>query len=59
MAHLVRHHVGPGEVAGGVQLLLHVLVEGEVEVDPVVGGAVEGANGRGGTAATAGVTAPE
>ena len=52
MAHLVGDHVGPGEVAGGAELAPHVLVEAEVEIDALVGRAVERTD-RGGRAAAA------
>ncbi len=58
VADLVGDHVGPGEVAGGAELALHVLVEAEVEVDALVGGAVERPDGGGGAAAAAGADRP-
>ena len=48
-------HVGPGEVARRRELVGHLLVEAQVEVDALIGGAVEGADGRGGAAAAVGV----
>ncbi len=45
MAHLVRDHVRPSEVAAAAELALHVLVKGLVEVDAGVRGAVEGPDG--------------
>jgi hypothetical protein len=50
VADLVRDDVGPGEVAGRAQLALHVVPEGEVEVDVAVARAVERAD-RGARAA--------
>src|SRR5262249_4445223 len=41
VADLVGDHVGPRELAWGVQLALHVAVEGQVDVHPAVAGAVE------------------
>ena len=54
VAHLVRDHVGPGEVAGRAELALHVAVEGQVEVDALVGGAVERTDGGAGVPAAGG-----
>ena len=56
VADLVRDHVRPREVAARLQLALHVAVEGEVEVDVLVGRAVERPDGGAGRAA-AGVDA--
>ncbi len=46
VADLVRDHVCPGEVAGCAELRLHVPVEAEVQIDALVGGAVERADRR-------------
>ena len=54
MADLVRDHICPGEVAGRAELAAHVLIEGEVEVDALVGRAVEGPDRRGRPAAALG-----
>ncbi|MNN26592.1 hypothetical protein D3C81_1401000 [compost metagenome] len=51
VADFVGDHVGLGEVAGGGEFLLHLAEEGEVEIDPMVAGAVERADRRGGEAA--------
>ena len=55
VADLVGDHVGPGEVAGGAELARHVVVEGEVEVDALVGRAVERPDRRGRAAAAVGL----
>jgi hypothetical protein len=41
VAHLVRDHVGPRELARRAELLSQVVIEREVDVDPVVARAVE------------------
>ena len=46
VAHLMRDHIGLGEIAGRAELVLHVLVEGEVDVDLLVARAIERAHGR-------------
>ncbi len=46
VAELVRDHVGPREVAGGAELLLQLVEEGEVEIDLAVAGTVERADRR-------------
>lgn len=51
MSHFVGNDVGVGEVAVSAELLLHGAEEGEVDIDALVGGAVEGAGGGGGAAA--------
>ncbi len=46
VAHLVCHHVALGEVAVGPQLVAHLLIEGEIDVDGAIRRAVEGAHHR-------------
>lgn len=48
---LVGHDVGLGEIARCVQLLLQIVVEGQINVDFLIGWAVEGPHGRLGIAA--------
>ena len=51
MADLVRDHVGAGEVAGGVQFVLQLLEERQVQIHLLVARAIERAHRRAGTAA--------
>src|SRR4051794_10900208 len=51
VAHLVGDHVRPREVAARAELVLHVAVEAQVEVDTLIRGAVERPDRRGGRAA--------
>ena len=51
VADLVREHVGLGEVAGCLEARLELPIEREVDVDLLVGGAVERARARTGPAA--------
>ena len=51
MADLVRDHVGAGEVAGGMQFVLQLLEERQVQVHLLVARAIERAHRRGGAAA--------
>ena len=46
VAHLVGDHIALGEVAVGPQLVAHVLIEGEIDVDGAVGRTVEGPHHR-------------
>jgi hypothetical protein len=54
MADLVGDHASPREIAARPELALHVPVEGEIEIDALVGRAVEGAHGGRGVAASGG-----
>ena len=47
MADLVGDHLRPGEVPRRVQLAAHVLLEAQIEVDALVGWAVERPDGGG------------
>ncbi len=51
VADLVGDHVGLGEIAGRAEALFELVVEAEVDIELVVGGAVEGAHCRAGHAA--------
>ena len=56
MADLVRNHVGPREIAGGMQLVLQLLEERHVEIDLLVARTVERPD-RGGGATACGIHA--
>ena len=46
MADLMRNHIGLGKVAGCAKSLGHDVEEGEIEIDFVIAGAVEGTDSR-------------
>ncbi len=51
MADLVGDHVGLGEIAGRPEAVFQVLVKAQVNLDPVILGAIEGPHGCLGEAA--------